>query len=55
MQKFIQRENLKDLRTIQVVVNRIYERLTKSFIFIVSNRLGVDGTQALTISLEFYA
>jgi hypothetical protein len=55
MQNFIQRKNLKDLRTIRVIANRIYGRSTKSFILIVSNGLGVDGTQALSISLEFYA
>ncbi len=50
----IQRSNLEQLRTLNVVVMGIYRRFAKTFIFVVANGLKAGDTQALYFYLEFY-
>jgi len=44
---FIQRSNLEQLRTLNMVVMGIYGRFAKTFIFVVADGLKVGDTQAL--------
>jgi hypothetical protein len=51
----MQRENLKKLGTMEVVVNGIYGQFAKAFILVVANGLGSNDAHASSFYLEFFA
>jgi hypothetical protein len=54
IQSFTQRENLKELWTIDMVIINIYCGFAKAFILFVADGLEIVDMQVLTIFLEFY-
>ncbi len=52
---FIQKSDLEQLRTLNMVITWIYGRFAKTFIFVATNGLKVGDTQALYFCLEFYS
>jgi hypothetical protein len=51
---FIQRQDLQELGTIELVVIGIYGKFSKSFILIIVDGLGPNDTQALSFFLKVY-
>jgi hypothetical protein len=51
----MQRENLKELRTMELVVIRIYGLSAKVFILVIANGLGSNDAHALSFYPEFFA
>ncbi len=52
---FMQRANLEELRTMELVVAGIYGQFAKGFILVVANGLGNNDAHAFSIYLEFFA
>jgi hypothetical protein len=52
---FMQKENLKELRTMELVVIRIYGLSAKVFILVIANGLGSNDAHALSFYPEFFA
>jgi hypothetical protein len=51
----MQRANLEELRTMELVVAGIYGQFAKGFILVVANGLGNNDAHAFSIYLEFFA
>jgi hypothetical protein len=55
IKSFLQKEDLEELGTIEMVVIGIYGKFAKTFILVVADALEATNTQALALFLEFYA
>jgi hypothetical protein len=53
--EFIQKENLEELGTMELMVIRIYGQMPRAFILVVINGLGNIDAHALSFYLEFFA
>jgi hypothetical protein len=51
----MQRENLEELWTMELMVTVIYGRFAKVFILVIAYGLGSNDAQALSFYLEFFA
>jgi hypothetical protein len=54
IKSFLQREDLEELGTIEMVVIGIYGKFAKTFILVLASGLEATNTQALVLFLEFY-
>lgn len=50
----MQGEDIEEFETLKMVVTRIYDQCTKTFILVVIDELGANDTQTLSFHLKFY-
>jgi hypothetical protein len=51
----MQKENLEEFGTMELMVNGIYGQTAKAFILVVANGLGSNDARTLLFYLEFFA